>query len=100
MIISRPIKALHRIREFIAADPTTETARRVQQDQHTFLPFEERISSKVCELVSNVVGRWQGQQVPFISTGIMHCVFYLHGMVDWEMRNLIEMLLNYSRALY
>ncbi|KAF9185049.1 hypothetical protein BGZ50_003287 [Haplosporangium sp. Z 11] len=62
LIITRPIRALHRIREFVIADPTTEVARRVQQDQHTFLPFEERISSSVCELVSNVVGRWQGHQ--------------------------------------
>ncbi|KAF9277735.1 hypothetical protein BGZ68_009046 [Mortierella alpina] len=62
LTLTRPIKALHRVREYIEADPTSATARQFQEDQKMFQPFEERISSTICGLVRNVTERWDGAQ--------------------------------------
>ncbi|KAF9574213.1 hypothetical protein EC968_007137 [Mortierella alpina] len=62
LTLIRPIKAIHRVREYIEADPTSATARQFQEDQNMFQPFEERISSTVCTLVCNVTERWDGTQ--------------------------------------
>ncbi|CAO3566158.1 unnamed protein product [Mortierella alpina] len=62
LTLTRPIKALHRVREYIEADPTSATARQFQQDQNMYQPFEERISSTVCNLIQNVTERWDGTQ--------------------------------------
>ncbi|KAF9346106.1 hypothetical protein BGX26_002406 [Mortierella sp. AD094] len=62
LTIARPIKAIHRIREYIAAEPTSELAQSVQNDQSVFETFEERISCMVNELVSKVVAAWGNSQ--------------------------------------
>ncbi|KAF9979293.1 hypothetical protein BGZ75_009790 [Mortierella antarctica] len=62
LTLTRPIKALHRVREYIEADATSTTARQFQEDQNMFRPFEERISSTVCSLVRNATERWDGMQ--------------------------------------
>ncbi|KAF9172273.1 hypothetical protein BGX21_005173 [Mortierella sp. AD011] len=61
--IARPIKAIHRIKEYIAAEPTSELAQSVQNDQNIFEAFEERISCMVNDLVSKVVATWGNSQV-------------------------------------
>ncbi|KAG0356651.1 hypothetical protein BGZ54_000662 [Gamsiella multidivaricata] len=63
LTLSRPIKAIHRIREYIAAEPTTALAQHVQEDQDVFGAFEERVSATVCDLVHKIVEFWDGQQI-------------------------------------
>ncbi|KAG0000851.1 hypothetical protein BGZ79_005393 [Entomortierella chlamydospora] len=63
LTIARPIKAIHRIKEYIAAEPTSELARNVQNDQNIFEAFEERISCMVNDLVSKVVAAWGDSQI-------------------------------------
>ncbi|KAF9946551.1 hypothetical protein BGZ72_000231 [Mortierella alpina] len=63
LTLTRPIKALHRVREYIEADPTSATARQFKEDQNMFQPFEERISGTVCSLVLNVTERWDESQM-------------------------------------
>jgi hypothetical protein len=64
LIIARPIRALHRLREYIAAEPTTDIARRVKDDESTFEAFEEKVSSTVGNLVHRVVAQWEDHEVP------------------------------------
>ncbi|KAF9106397.1 hypothetical protein BGX27_009187 [Mortierella sp. AM989] len=63
LTIARPIRAIHRIREYIAAEPSTELAQSVQKDQNVFDVFEERVSRTVNTLISKVVGAWDESQV-------------------------------------
>ncbi|KAF9432053.1 hypothetical protein BGZ76_011318 [Entomortierella beljakovae] len=63
MTIARPIKAIHRIKEFIAAEPTTDLAQSIQNDQSVLDAFEEKISSAVSGLVSGVSSLWSDHQV-------------------------------------
>ncbi|KAF8930452.1 hypothetical protein BGZ58_008243 [Dissophora ornata] len=63
LTVARPIKALHRVREYIAAEPTSELARSVQKEESALEAFEERISSTVYDLVSKVVERWDRIQI-------------------------------------
>ncbi|KAF9972048.1 hypothetical protein BGZ65_010056, partial [Modicella reniformis] len=65
LIIARPIRALHRVREYVAGEPTSELARRVQEDERMFEAFEERISSTVHDLVNRVVAMWDDHQVEY-----------------------------------
>ncbi|KAG0347412.1 hypothetical protein BG004_007773 [Podila humilis] len=63
LALTRPVKALHRIREYVEVDPTTEIAQQAQRDDGMFQAFEETILSKVIELVHTVVGQWNGHQI-------------------------------------
>ncbi|KAF9581741.1 hypothetical protein BGW38_001132 [Lunasporangiospora selenospora] len=62
LAIVRPVRAIHRVREFITADPTTEIAKSVEQDNRIFDRFEDRIVQAVCRLFSIVVERWDGHE--------------------------------------
>ncbi|KAF9093554.1 hypothetical protein BGX23_003208 [Mortierella sp. AD031] len=62
LAITRPIKAIHRIKEYIAADSSTEVFRRAREDPDLFVPFEEKISKAVQGLVSLVVDKWPSDQ--------------------------------------
>ncbi|KAG0044190.1 hypothetical protein BGZ83_010568 [Gryganskiella cystojenkinii] len=62
MTITRPIKALRRIREYILAVPDSDVAGRAREDKDLFNSFEERILVSVQGLVELVVDRWDGQQ--------------------------------------
>ncbi|KAG0220762.1 hypothetical protein BGX31_010617 [Mortierella sp. GBA43] len=62
LIIARPIRALHRLREYIAAEPTTDIARRVKDDESTFEAFEEKVSSTVGNLIHRVVAQWEDHE--------------------------------------
>ena len=63
LTVARPIRALHRVREYIAAEPTSKLARSVREEESALEAFEERISSTVYDLVSKVVERWDSSQV-------------------------------------
>ncbi|KAI1316290.1 hypothetical protein EDD11_010133 [Mortierella claussenii] len=62
LAVARPIKALHRIREYIAAEPDSEIAQCVKKDRNIFQAFEERVSRIVYDLVSKVVATWIDHQ--------------------------------------
>ncbi|KAG0278133.1 hypothetical protein BGZ95_004630 [Linnemannia exigua] len=62
LAISRPIKAIHRIKEYIAADSSTPVAQRAREDPDLFVAFEEKISIVVQGLVSLVVDQWPSDQ--------------------------------------
>ncbi|KAF9199924.1 hypothetical protein BGZ49_009898 [Haplosporangium sp. Z 27] len=63
LTIARPIKAIHRIREYIIAEPNSDIAQNVQKDQSVFEAFEERISCMVKDLVSKVSDAWGDRQL-------------------------------------
>lgn len=63
LTIARPIRALHRVRDYIAAEPGTDLARRVQENGSTFEAFKEKISSTVGNLVNSVVVLWEDHKV-------------------------------------
>ncbi|KAF9366384.1 hypothetical protein BGX34_003663 [Mortierella sp. NVP85] len=62
MTIARPIRALHRVREYAAAEPNTALARRMQEDERAFESFEQRVSDTVSTLVNSVAARWGDQK--------------------------------------
>ncbi|KAG0381107.1 hypothetical protein BGX24_009936 [Mortierella sp. AD032] len=62
LVISRPIKAIHRIKEYIAADSSTLVAQRAREDPDLFVAFEEKISIAVQTLVSLVVDQWSSDR--------------------------------------
>ncbi|KAF9934316.1 hypothetical protein FBU30_002455 [Linnemannia zychae] len=78
MAVTRPIKAIHRIKEYIAADSSTPVAARAREDPELFVPFEEKISGVVQELVTLVVEHWPEGQ---------HFVLNLNPSVDNELNN-------------
>lgn len=74
LALTRPVKALRRIREYVEADPTSEIAQQAQKDDTMFESFEETILTKVSDLVETVVGRWDGHQVMFrLEPNVLPC---------------------------
>jgi hypothetical protein len=63
LAISRPIKAIRRLKEYIAADSSTEIAQRARVEPDLFVAFEETISKAVQGLVTLVVDTWPANQV-------------------------------------
>lgn len=63
LAISRPIKAIHRLKEYIAADSSTEVAQRAREKPDLFVEFEEKISKAVQGLIALVVDKWPADQV-------------------------------------
>lgn len=63
LALTRPVKALRRIREYVEADPTSEIAQQAQKDDSIFQSFEETILTRASDLVKAVVDRWDGHQV-------------------------------------
>lgn len=76
MTLTRPIKALHRIREYILAEPDSDISRRAHEDKDLFSHFEERILVSVQSLVELVVGLWDGQQVRVLICSFMAMIFF------------------------
>lgn len=66
LAVSRPIKAIRRLKEYIAADSSTEIAQRARAEPDLFVAFEETISKSVQGLVTLVAGTWPADQVSFI----------------------------------
>lgn len=66
LAISRPIKAIHRVKEYIAADSSTEVAQRAREEPDLFVELEEKISKAVQGLVTLVVDKWPADQVNII----------------------------------
>ncbi|KAF9912705.1 hypothetical protein EC991_009441 [Linnemannia zychae] len=62
LAISRPIKAIHRLKEYIAAESSTTVAQRAREDPDLFVAFEEKISIAVQGLVELVVDKWPNDQ--------------------------------------
>ncbi|KAF9155207.1 hypothetical protein BG015_010697 [Linnemannia schmuckeri] len=62
LAISRPIKAIRRLKEYIAADLSTEVAQRASEEPDLFVAFEEKISKAVQGLVTLVVDKWPADQ--------------------------------------
>ncbi|KAG0327119.1 hypothetical protein BGZ99_008334 [Dissophora globulifera] len=63
LAIARPIKAFHRVREFISAEPSSELARSIHKNEDLFESLQERILQSVFTLVSRVVERWDSHQM-------------------------------------
>ncbi|KAG0092303.1 hypothetical protein BGZ92_010278 [Podila epicladia] len=63
LALTRPVKALRRVREYVEAYSTAEIAQHAEKDKTLFYSFEETILTKVSSLVQAVVGRWDGHQM-------------------------------------
>jgi len=88
MTMARPIRALHRVREYVAAEPNTALARRMQEDGRAFESFEQRVSDTVSTLVNNVAARWGDQKVPLACCSSLSLAYDCRPNLTWYIARL------------